>query len=39
MLILGKVAFIPTAANAERGNKYWLIDDLYEDGYRSNYLG
>jgi dipeptidase E len=24
-----KVAFIPTAANAERGNKSWLIDDLY----------
>jgi dipeptidase E len=25
-----KVAFIPTAANAERGNKYWLIDDMYQ---------
>lgn len=24
-----KVAFIPTAANAERSNKDWLIDDLY----------
>ena len=24
-----KVAFIPTAANPERGNKDWLIDDLY----------
>ena len=24
-----KVAFIPTAANAERGSKEWLIDDLY----------
>src|SRR5665648_407255 len=24
-----KVAFIPTAAICERGDKYWLIDDLY----------
>lgn len=24
-----KVAFIPTAANPERGSKDWLIDDLY----------
>src|SRR3989344_4891936 len=24
-----RVAFIPTAANPERGNKDWLIDDLY----------
>ncbi|MBI2008914.1 Type 1 glutamine amidotransferase-like domain-containing protein [Candidatus Saccharibacteria bacterium] len=24
-----KVAFIPTAANPERNNKKWLIDDLY----------
>lgn len=31
-----KVAFIPTAANGERGNKDWLIDDMYrikERGY------
>ncbi|HET7528669.1 MAG TPA: Type 1 glutamine amidotransferase-like domain-containing protein [Candidatus Saccharimonadales bacterium] len=31
-----KVAFIPTAANTERGNKDWLIDDMYrikEHGY------
>ena len=31
-----KVAFIPTAANPERENKDWLIDDLYrikEQGY------
>jgi dipeptidase E len=32
-----KIAFIPTAALCERGDKYWLIDDLYrikERGYR-----
>jgi dipeptidase E len=31
-----KIAFIPTAANPERGNKHWLINDLYrikEQGY------
>jgi dipeptidase E len=31
-----KVAFIPTASNPERGNKSWLIDDMYrikEQGY------
>jgi peptidase E len=31
-----KVAFIPTASNLERGNKSWLIDDMYrikEQGY------
>lgn len=31
-----KVAFIPTAANGERGNKDWLIDDMHrikEQGY------
>ena len=31
-----KVAFIPTAANPQRGNKYWLIDDMYrirDSGY------
>jgi dipeptidase E len=31
-----KVAFIPTASHPERGNKHWLIDDMYrikERGY------
>ncbi|MGI0134524.1 MAG: Type 1 glutamine amidotransferase-like domain-containing protein [Candidatus Micrarchaeaceae archaeon] len=31
-----KIAFIPTAANVERGDKAWLINDLYrlhEQGY------
>lgn len=32
-----RAAFIPTAANAERGNKEWLIKDMYrihEQGYQ-----
>jgi dipeptidase E len=33
-----KVAFIPTAANVERGNKDWLIDDLYRLKQRGYYV-
>lgn len=33
-----KVAFIPTAANPERGNKDWLIDDLYRIKSRGYYV-
>ena len=33
-----KVAFIPTAANVERGNKDWLIDDLYRIKSRGYYV-
>ncbi len=33
-----KIAFIPTAANPERGNKDWLIDDLYRIKSRGYYV-
>lgn len=33
-----KIAFIPTAANAERSNKSWLIDDLYNIKKRGYYV-
>jgi dipeptidase E len=33
-----KVAFIPTAANPERSDKYWLIDDLHRVRSRGYYV-
>lgn len=33
-----RVAFIPTAANVERGSKEWLIDDLYRIKQRGFYV-
>lgn len=33
-----KVAFIPTAANPERGDKKWLIDDMYRIKEKGYYL-
>jgi len=33
-----KVAFIPTAANGERGNKDWLIDDMHRIRERGYYV-
>ena len=33
-----KIAFIPTAANPERNNKEWLIDDLHRIKKRGYYV-